>query len=81
MPATPRPPTEWIFDDLGRMKFKAVYDFTSAEFGENIGVVLAFTESPGEVEDGQKRVQLAMRPEIAAALVEALTDHLRRLRV
>ena len=81
MAKTPRPATEWLFDDLGRMKFAAAYDFTSAEFhGQFVGIVFAFTEQPGEPEDGEKRFQLMLKPELAAALMEALGDHLANLR-
>lgn len=79
--ATRRPATEWIYDDLGRMKFSAAYDFTSAEFdGEFVGIVFAYTEGPDEPENGDKRVQLSMKLELAEALVEALSGHVQRLR-
>lgn len=77
----PRPATEWLFDDLGRMDFALAYDFTSGEFrGPHIGVVFAFTTAPDEPQDGERRFQLMMRPETAAALHEALGEHLANLR-
>ena len=81
MPATPRPATEWIFDDLGRMPMVRIYDFTSAEFPDgSVGIVFAFTRTPDEPQDGEQRFQMLMPAVLASALIEALTDHVENLR-
>lgn len=84
MTKTPRPETEWIYDDLGRMKFAASYDFTSSplktDAGDDfIGIVFAYTDGPSERQDGEKRFQLSLPPSLARALVTALQTNLSRL--
>lgn len=72
-----RPATEWLYDDLGRMKFLGIHDFTAARFGENVEVVLAYTEQDGEPL-GDKRVQIMMSAELARALLIGLQTALGR---
>jgi len=80
MPSTPRPPTEWLFDDLGRMSMQMAYDFTSGEFfGTDVGIVFALKLRPEDPEDGERRFQLLMKPALASALIEALSEHVANL--
>lgn len=78
MGGKPRPSTEWVFDDLGRMRFAGVYDFTSAKWADEefIGVVFAYTEGPSDRQDGEKRFQVSIPLSLARALVEALQTNL-----
>lgn len=77
MASTPRPETEWIYDDLGNMKFAGAYDFTSARWADDfVGIVFAYTDSSSEPQNGEKRFQLSMPLSLARALVEALQTNL-----
>jgi hypothetical protein len=65
-----------------RLKFRAAYDFTSAEFhGEFIGIVFAYADAPQDPKSGEKRIQLMVKLELAEALVEAVSGHIRQLPV
>lgn len=75
-----RPVTEWEFDDLDRMKFAAVSDFTGSVFDQRfVGMVLAFTEKreDGTLESG--RFQFSMEPDLALAMAQALLEHVAEL--
>lgn len=77
MTKTPRPETEWIYDDLGNMRFAGAYDFTSAKWGDEfVGIVFAYTDSPSEPQNGDKRFQLSLPLSLARALVQALQTNL-----
>jgi len=56
------------------------YDFTSREFDGDIGIVFALKLRPDDPEDHERRFQLLMKPALASALIEALTEHVENVR-
>lgn len=80
MTKTPRPDVEWLFNDLGDMSFAAVHDFTSATYDDRfIGVVVGFTERLKGAAMDEERFQMALTPEMARALAQALLEHAEQI--